>query len=174
LSKKEKTATIDAMLNVHFVVQVSFMGKNMNFIARFFRHLSALCFFGRNPEQHKRLSKNKLGKYGEKRTEEFLKTKGYKIIARNVRFSIGEIDLIAQIEKTIIFIEVKTRKSAEYCHPMEVVDKKKRQKIKQMAMQYYHDKKYASKGFAIRFDIVTLIWPDGEQPKIEHFIDAFR
>ena len=120
------------------------------------------------------MTKEELGKIGEKRTEDFLKAKGYRIIARNVHFSIGEIDLIAQVKKTLIFIEVKTRQSAAYCHPMEVVDKKKRQKIKQMAMQYYRDKKYATKGFAVRFDIITLIWPEGEQPKIEHFIDAFR
>ena len=146
----------------------------MNIIAFFFRHLLAKCFLWENSEQHQHPTKDELGKDGEKRAEEFLKAKGYKIIARNVRFSVGEIDLIAQVEKTIIFIEVKTRKSAEYCHPMEVVNKKKRQKIKRMAMQYYRDKKYASKGFAIRFDIVTLIWPEGEQPKIEHFIDASR
>jgi len=131
-------------------------------------------FFWRNKEQHKRLEIYELGQNGEKRAEEFLKAKGYKIIARNVRFSIGEIDLIAQVEKIIIFIEVKTRQSAEYCHPIEVVDKQKRQRIKQMAIQYYRDKKYSTKGFAVRFDIVTLIWPKGEQPIIEHFIDAFR
>jgi len=146
----------------------------MNFLAFFFHRLLALCFIRGNSKQHKRLPKDELGKNGEKCAEKFLKSKGYKIIARNVRFSIGEIDLIVQVERTIIFIEVKTRQSAEYCHPLKVVDKKKRQKIKQMAMQYYRNKKYASKGFATRFDIVTLIWPKGEQPKIEHFIDAFR
>ena len=146
----------------------------MNATTFFFRCLLAWFFFWKKTEQHKRLAKDKLGKDGEKRTGSFLKTKGYKIIANNVQFSTGEIDLIAQVEKTIIFIEVKTRQSAEYCHPMEAVDKKKRQKIKQMAMQYYCNKKYASNGFAIRFDIVTLIWPKCEQPKIEHFIDAFR
>jgi len=148
--------------------------QNMNFNTFFFRRLLAWCFFWRKTKHPNHLAKDELGKDGEKRAEEFLKAKGYKIIASNVSFSIGEIDLIAQVEKTIIFIEVKTRQSADYCHPMEVVDKKKRQKIKQMAMQYYRDKKYASKGFTIRFDIVTLIWPEGEQPKIEHFIDAFR
>jgi len=146
----------------------------MNFTTIFFRCLLVWRFCWRNSEQHKRLATYELGKKGEKRTEEFLKSKGYKIIARNVRFSIGEIDLIAQVEKTIIFIEVKTRQSAEYCHPIEVVDKQKRHRIKQMAMQYYRDKKYSTMGFAVRFDIVTLIWAKGEQPIIEHFIDAFR
>ena len=146
----------------------------MNTITIFFRRLLERCFCWKNHKQHKYLPKDELGKEGEKRAEELLRYKGYKIIARNVRFSIGEIDLIAQVEKTIIFIEVKTRKSAEYCHPREVVDKKKRQKIKQMALRYYRNKKYAKMGFAIRFDIITLIWPEGEEPKIEHFVDAFR
>ena len=146
----------------------------MNIITFFFRRLLAWCYRRNNSKPLKRLAKDKLGKEGEKRAAKFLKSKGYKIVARNVRFSIGEIDIIVQIEKTIIFIEVKTRQSAEYCHPREVVDKKKRQKIKQMAMQYYRNKKYSKMGFAIRFDIITLIWPEGEEPKIEHFIDAFR
>jgi len=148
--------------------------QNMKFAAFFFLDLISRYFRRQNSEQKKQLAKDKLGEEGEKRTEAFLKAKGYKIIARNARFSIGEIDLIAQIEKTLIFIEVKTRQSAEYCRPIEVVDKKKRRKIKQMAMQYYREKKYAAKGFTVRFDIITLIWPEGEQPKIEHFIDAFR
>ena len=46
-----------------------------------------------------------------------------------------------------------------------------------MGRQYYRNKKYAAQGFAIRFDIITIIWPDwpkGKQPMIEHFVDAFR
>ena len=140
----------------------------------FFHSLIAKLFCRGNFKSTQRLAKDELGEEGEKRAEEFLKTKGYKIIAKNAQFSNGEIDLIAQVERAIIFIEVKTRQSAEYCHPVMVVDKKKRQKIKQMAMHYYRDKKYAVMGFAVRFDIITLIWPEGEQPTIEHFIDAFR
>ena len=122
----------------------------------------------------KRLAKDELGEAGEKLATQFLKAKGYHIIARNLQFSIGEIDIIAQHQKTLVFIEVKTRQSAQYCHPIEAVDTKKRQKIKQMATQYYRNKKCAAKGYAMRFDIITLIWPEGEQPKIEHFVDAFR
>ena len=122
----------------------------------------------------KRPAKDQLGEAGEKLAVQFLKANGYQIIARNVRFSFGEIDVIAQSRKTLVFVEVKTRQSAGYCHPVEVVDAKKRQNIKQMAMQYYHTKKCADKGFAMRFDIITLIWPESDQPKIEHFVDAFR
>ncbi len=119
-------------------------------------------------------AKDKFGEKGENRATQFLKLRGYQILTRNVRFSKGEIDIVAKNENSIVFIEVKTRHSAEYCHPIEAVDKKKQKKIKQMGLRYYREKKYAGQGFAIRFDIVTLIWPDGEEPVIEHFVDAFR
>ena len=125
----------------------------------------------------KLLPKDKLGKDGENKAASFLKLEGYKILARNVRFSIGEIDIVAKNEKYIVVVEVKTRRSAEYCHPIEAVHKKKREKIKKMGQRYFRNKKYAAKGFVIRFDIITILWPDwpnGKQPVIEHFVDAFR
>lgn len=123
--------------------------------------------------------KDQLGKDGENRAVSFLKSQNYKIVAKNQKFSIGEIDIIAQTGKCLVFIEVKSRRSAEYCHPIEAVDKKKREKIKQMGLQYYCNKKYRKRGFAVRFDIITILWPDwpdprGKQPMIEHFVDAFR
>jgi len=139
----------------------------------FYRFLTKL-FYREQPASNNRPAKDKLGETGEKLAVQFLKANGYKIVAKNVRFPIGEMDIIAQLQKTIVFVEVKTRHSAQYCHPREIVDKKKQQKIKQMAMQYYREKKYAARGFTIRFDIITLIWPRGEEPKIEHFVDAFR
>ncbi|MDR1493097.1 MAG: YraN family protein [Planctomycetaceae bacterium] len=126
-------------------------------------------------KNHSSLSeKDKLGKDGENRVVQFLKNEGYKIIDRNVRFSIGEIDIIAKIQKTLIFVEVKTRRTAAYAHPVEAVNAKKRQKIRQMGFRYFHTKKYKHRGFTIRFDVVTLIWRENEEPVIEHFTDAFR
>ena len=125
----------------------------------------------------KLLPKDQFGRDGENRATSFLKSEGYKILDRNVRFSIGEIDIVAKNEKYIVVIEVKTRRSAEYCHPIEAVHKKKREKIKQMGQRYFRNKKYAAKGFAVRFDIITILWPDwpnGKQSAIEHFVDAFR
>ena len=140
----------------------------------YFRCLFGRLFCRRSVASKKRPAKDELGEAGENLAVQFLKANGYQIIARNVRFSFGEIDVIAQSRKTLVFVEVKTRQSAAFCHPVEVVDTKKRRKIKQMAMQYYHTKKYAAKGYDMRFDIITLIWPESDQPKIEHFVDAFR
>ena len=140
----------------------------------FFRCLIGGLCGGSYVAPEKRLAKDELGKAGEKLAVRFLKARGYHIIAGNVRYAAGEIDIIARHQKTLVFVEVKTRRSAQYCHPVEVVDTKKRRKIKQMAMQYYRKKKCAAQGLAMRLDIITLIWPEGEEPKIEHFVDAFR
>jgi len=148
----------------------------MKFIASFQNLLNAIVsktLFQRG----KLLPKDQFGRDGENKAASFLKSGGYIIIDRNVRFSIGEIDIVAQNEKYIVVIEVKTRRSAEYCHPIESVHKKKREKIKKMGYGYFRNKKYAAKGFAVRFDIITILWPDwpdGKQTIIEHFVDAFR
>ena len=130
------------------------------------------------PFYHQKISdKDQLGKDGENRAVSFLKSQGYIIVAKNQKFTVGEIDIIAKFQKTLIVVEVKTRRSKEYCHPIEAVHKKKREKIKQMGLRYYRDKKYSAKGFIVRFDIITILWPDwpeNKQPTIEHFVDAFR
>lgn len=144
--------------------------KMMNFVSFFLDKIGHLLIgSGKNQRP-----KDKLGQKGEKKAAAFLKSENYQIVARNVRFSNGEIDIIAVTGRTLVFVEVKTRQSDEYCHPLEVVDKKKREKIKQMGRKYCRDKQYLSKGFVIRFDIMTVIWSQGKQPMIEHFIDAFR
>ena len=92
----------------------------MKLAANIVRLLKNLLF----PNHRQELPKDKLGNHGEKKAAKFLKSQGYKIVDKNVRFSIGEIDIVAKTEKTLVVIEVKTRLSSEYCHPLEVVDQK--------------------------------------------------
>jgi putative endonuclease len=70
-------------------------------------------------------SHNELGKRGEEIAKEYLENKGYQILKMNWRHKRAEIDLIARHEKTLIFIEVKTRSSVDFGHPEEFVDWKK-------------------------------------------------
>jgi len=142
----------------------------MLFILRFIRNL----FIHR---KHPVLTKDRLGMDGEERAILFLKQQGYQILERNVHFTQGELDIVAKKDRVIVFAEVKTRRSAKYSHPKEAVDKKKCRKIKKMAYQYYYHKKYTPEEYGIRFDIITLIWPDwpkGPPLKIEHFVSAFE
>ena len=62
-----------------------------------------------------------LGKYGEDLAIKFLKRKGYKILQRNFRSKFGEIDIIAQEQDTLVFVEVKTRWSQSFGPPEEAI-----------------------------------------------------
>ena len=81
------------------------------------------------------------GKLGEEKAIEFLKKNGYKILERNYKTKIGEIDIIAIKKKKIIFIEVKTRSSYNFGRPEEAVNEKKLRKIESVAQIYLQSKK---------------------------------
>lgn len=99
-------------------------------------------------------SKITTGKEGEKIAAAFLKEKGYQIIEKNYRCALGEIDIIAQEEREIVFVEVKTRKSSEMGYPEQAVGFKKQKKLSEMALFYFQDKKL--KDASARFDVVAI------------------
>lgn len=83
----------------------------------------------------------------------FLKENGYKIIERNYRTKIGEIDIIAKDGDTIVFIEVKARKSRAY-NPKEAVTSSKKRKISMVALYYLKSTRQINK--RARFDVVAI------------------
>ncbi len=80
--------------------------------------------------------RREFGNSAEAFVEEELKKKGYRILARQFRTKLGEIDLIAQDGDEIVFVEVKARRTTEFGYPEEAVTKKKIQKIYRTAMIY--------------------------------------
>lgn len=114
-----------------------------------------------------------LGALGERITESYLTQIGYRILERNYRGRQGEIDIIAQYNDVICFIEVKTRTGEAYGIPSESVDIRKMAKISHMAMMYLYKKKLSNK--PCRFDVVE-IWIDKdthEAKRINLIKDAF-
>lgn len=105
--------------------------------------------------------KRKEGRKGEKEAESFLRKRGYKIIERNFTSPFGEIDLIAEEDGRIVFIEVKKRNSPLYGLSLEAVDKRKRERILKVALFYL--KKAGKEKEGIRFDVVGI---DGENIKL--------
>ena len=101
------------------------------------------------------LRKINIGKHGEKLAQKFLKKQGYKILATNYQNKLGEIDIIAQDKDTIVFIEVKTRTSARFCLPKEVVTQPKQKQIIKVAKAYLK-KYYPQQDIKIRFDVVGI------------------
>jgi len=110
---------------------------------------------------------NKLGREGEKRAREYLEGKGYKILEINWRHLKLEIDLIAQSDETIVFVEVKLRKNDEYGEPELFVNKKKQNFIIKAANAYLE---LHSVSLESRFDIIAL---SGEKKDIIHLEGAF-
>jgi putative endonuclease len=112
----------------------------------------------------------KLGEKGEGLAVKFLKKNGYKIIKRNYKTPLGEIDIIANDRGTLVFVEVKTRESLEYGHPFESVNTYKRHKIANVAMLYLKKLKDVP---PCRFDVVSIFYEHG-RPECELIRDAFE
>ena len=114
-----------------------------------------------------RKMRNKIeGAGGEMMATSFLEDKNYKILEMNYSNVVGEIDIIAQNKKVIVFVEVKRRASNKYGRPAEAVDARKQRKIRKMAEMYL-----ASKGkdlADVRFDVVEIL-----DDEITHIENAF-
>ncbi|MCX5711170.1 MAG: YraN family protein [Candidatus Omnitrophica bacterium] len=112
-----------------------------------------------------------LGRSGEELAEVFLKKSGYKILARNYKTKLGEVDIIAREKDCICFIEVKARNTADFGLPKEAVCARKQRQISKAALVYLKDNKLLDK--SARFDVVSVLL-DGSSPKIELIRNAFE
>ena len=110
-----------------------------------------------------------LGKQGENIASAFLREKGYKILSRNFKMGKNEIDIIAEKENIIIFIEVKTRSENYLEHPHTAVMASKQKAIIMVADQYL--RKYNVDKDS-RFDIITII-KNNDEFEIAHIENAF-
>ncbi len=119
-------------------------------------------FTGRHSSQYHRYRD-----FSEKQAEEYLINKGYRIIERNLRIGYLEMDLIAEKDKTIVFIEVKRRDNLDYGEPEKFVDKKKIDKMIKFAKLFLMKKDY--RNYDVRFDVLTF-----SKSGLHHIEDAFR
>ncbi|MFA5689958.1 MAG: YraN family protein [Kiritimatiellales bacterium] len=108
------------------------------------------------------------GRAGELRAARFLKKSKIKILARNVRVGRDEIDLIARDGETLVFVEVKTRRTEDFGAPVSAVDKAKRRKLSRAAMRFMQRRKLRPP--YIRFDVVEVIL---DPPEIRHLKNVF-
>lgn len=113
-----------------------------------------------------------LGPRGEAEAERFLKKHGYKILGRNLRFGHLELDILARDGDTVVFVEVRSRASADEVPPEDTVGPIKRKRLR-AAAESYIARNYTPDTY-YRFDVVSvLIPPDPEPLKITHYVDAF-
>lgn len=120
-----------------------------------------------------------LGKWGEKLAADFLIKLGYAIIARNVRTPYGEIDLIAQQPDesnpdgtTIVFVEVKTRRSQSYGFPEESITASKQEHLISAALHYLQEHPEFDQDW--RIDVIAIERYENLDPIIHHFENALQ
>ena len=111
-----------------------------------------------------------LGKWGEQQAEKFLLEKGYQILTRNVRTPYGEIDLIAQKDEILVFVEVKTRSSRTYGNPEEAVTETKLTHMIDSAESYLQENTDSLQDW--RIDVIAVTKTSGYNPEIIHFENA--
>lgn len=112
---------------------------------------------------------NELGREGELLAQQFLKKKHYKILQTNWKMGNLEVDIIAQLKKTIVFVEVKTRSSEQFQLPEQAVDLHRQRRLTRAANSFM---KEFPDNYEARFDIIAIIINDKET-QIRHISDAF-
>ena len=111
------------------------------------------------------------GKAAENAAAKFLKAQGYKILERNYKNKFGEIDIIAQLEGVICFLEVKARHSLYLGVPQEAVSIWKQRQICRVAVYYLKSNNLLER--PARFDVLALLYVNS-QPEITLIKDAFE
>ena len=112
------------------------------------------------------------GKLGEDAAATYLETAGYTIVARNFRIRSAEIDIIAQIDDVLVFVEVKARSNVHHGLPGEAVGFRKQKKIIEAAGVFLQDETFCE--CACRFDVVEVYLRGGHVEAINHIENAFE
>jgi putative endonuclease len=112
-----------------------------------------------------------LGKKGEEIAVGLLKENGYKILIRNYKTKLGEIDIIAFDKDTICFIEVKTRQSDRFGLPSEAISGSKQRQISKVALMFLKEKGLLDK--KARFDVVSILYSK-DKPQVDLIKNAFE
>ena len=114
------------------------------------------------------------GPWGEALAAEYLRKKGFRLVAAGYHSRFGEIDLIVKNKKYLAFVEVKLRKSDRFAGAMEYVDRRKQDRIRMTASIYLSQNETALQP---RFDVIEIYAPQGMdtvKPEINHLEDAFQ
>lgn len=128
-------------------------------------------FYGGSEADVARKKRDALGDRGENMAAKYLRNQGYKILERNFRCDMGEIDIVARDGKVLVFVEVKTR-AYDDPTPEEQVNLAKQHQITKAGKFYLT--RYGTPQPAARFDVVAIVWPQGRDPIIRHTPNAFE
>lgn len=114
-----------------------------------------------------------LGDQAEQLAARLLEQRGLRILERNWRRPEGEVDLVAEDDEVLVFVEVRSRTGEEHGHPLETVNTRKQRRVVRAARRYLEECAISWKEF--RFDVVGITFPEeGGDPIATYIEDAFR
>ena len=112
-----------------------------------------------------------VGASGEEQTLAEYRKRGYRLLARNWRCSLGELDLVLIRDQVVVFCEVKTRRGGAFGGPHEAVTWQKQRKLRQLAEAFL--RAMGLDPTSVRFDVASVVTTNGGTPSIHLFEDAF-
>ena len=130
----------------------------------------------REERQDKSRENKDLGRSGEKAAAAYLQKQGFRIIGRNVRYPQGEIDIVASYRGELHFVEVRTRRDARFCTPLESITEEKKRRVRMAAQCYLAEGRWKQRREVVpacHFDVIG-IEGDGEEERLECILDAFE
>lgn len=110
--------------------------------------------------------KDDVGRRGEDCAAQYLQQAGYTLLERNWRCQQGEIDLIAERNGDVVFVEVKTRSGVGYGHPFEAITVRKLGRLRRLAAAWCRQSGVRAR--RIRIDAIAVINRPGREPLVEH------
>lgn len=116
--------------------------------------------------------RRQLGNDSENLAGRFLEQKGYEFVENNFSCKRGEIDLIVRKENLLVFVEVRSKSSAQYGQPLETVNCKKQEKIHKAAEYYLYLHPELAELYC-RFDVISILWQEGKA-RLNWIADAFQ
>ena len=118
----------------------------------------------------KNINSKTTGDVGEAIAVQFLENEGYTVVERNYRYERGEIDIVAENNDELVFVEVKSRHSRAFGTPEDAITEKKESYLKRTAEGYVFQHHLENK--RCRFDVIAVEWK-GMEPQIRHIKNVF-
>ncbi|WP_368496790.1 YraN family protein [Herbiconiux sp. A18JL235] len=112
-------------------------------------------------------AKDELGRRGENLAAAHLEQSGYRVVERNWRCHVGEIDIVAYDADCLVVVEVKTRSSPAYGHPFEAITEAKLRRLHLLLRQWVAEREVHRPADA-RVDVVGIVWPEFGEPHVRH------
>ena len=116
-------------------------------------------------------AKDDLGRRGEQLAAAYLEGRGLEIVDRNWRCPLGEIDLVARVGDELVFVEVKTRSSVAFGHPLEAITAVKLARLRRLAGAWCEAHPGAWE--SIRIDALAIVAPTGGPIEFDHLERVF-